>query len=318
MHGSPTDSAADVRSGTVMSALAPVALLVHPVDPAPTLDRAAAGRYVLSCRTPGGGYSFYRTPDWNVEEPNAPDTLAALESLRILGVEAPEAEDTSRWLRGLQEENGSYPTLTIGWAALRSCSLLEVQPRCSPITWLRGWQETLLAEQREREHGGELHDLLHFVELARLTGLGPGAEAIAAVTEMLERWRDSSGGGAAPSADLETSAIALQLAELADLPLGYGGETEAFVRSCEDAVLGLRLCPSGRATSVGALWGGLTILRVLGRRPGHRESIAMNLALLQNRNGGLGARHCAISTLRHTWLGLEASQLLNDLTEVQP
>lgn len=39
---------------------------------------------------------------WGVEEPNAPDTLAALESLRLLGVEPPEPERTARFLRRLQ------------------------------------------------------------------------------------------------------------------------------------------------------------------------------------------------------------------------
>lgn len=288
------------------------------MDPPAALDQDAAGRYVLSCRTIEGGYSFYRTPEWNVEEPNALDTLSALESLRILGTEAPDPEGTSNWVRRLQDEDGSYPTLTIGWAAIRSCSLLETQPRCSPITWLRQWRETVFAEQRERDRSGELHELLHFVDLARLTGLGLRAEELTALTEMLERWRDPSGGWTAPSADVDTTATALCLAKRSGLPLSRGGETETFVRSCEDAVLGLRLSSSGRATSVGALLGGLTILRLLGRRPRYPESIAMNLAMLQNANGGLGARHHAISTLQHTWQGLEASRLLHDLKEVRP
>lgn len=36
------------------------------------LDRAAIGRYVVGRRTPEGGYCFYRTPQWAVEEPNDP------------------------------------------------------------------------------------------------------------------------------------------------------------------------------------------------------------------------------------------------------
>lgn len=45
------------------------------------LDKDGIFRYVLSRQTPKGGYSYYRTPAWGVEEPNAPDTLAALECL---------------------------------------------------------------------------------------------------------------------------------------------------------------------------------------------------------------------------------------------
>ena len=66
------------------------------------IDREAAGRYVLSRRTAEGGYCFYRTPQWGVEEPNAPDTLAALGSLRLLGIAAPAPQATGRWVHALQ------------------------------------------------------------------------------------------------------------------------------------------------------------------------------------------------------------------------
>ncbi|MGB0094287.1 MAG: hypothetical protein WBP81_17380, partial [Solirubrobacteraceae bacterium] len=97
------------------------------------LDRDAAGRYVLGRRTQEGGYCFYRTPEWGVDEPNAPDTLAAFESLRILGIAVPEPEATARWLRALQSVDGSYPTLTIGWAALSALGLLGFEPDHSPL-----------------------------------------------------------------------------------------------------------------------------------------------------------------------------------------
>ena len=82
-------------------------------------DIGAVGAYVLSRRTPTGGYCFYRTPAWGVEEPNAPDTFAALESLRLLGLEVPEPDLTRTWLRSLQDDQGGFTTLTVGWAALR-------------------------------------------------------------------------------------------------------------------------------------------------------------------------------------------------------
>jgi len=40
---------------------------------------------VIGRRTPEGGYCFYRTPEWGVEEPDARDTLAALKTLRLPG-----------------------------------------------------------------------------------------------------------------------------------------------------------------------------------------------------------------------------------------
>ncbi len=93
------------------------------------LDREAALRYVLSWRTAEGGYCFYRKPKWGVEEPNAPDTLAAAgcddgrDECVVPGAairrrhrrsqpSPPEPERTERFLCSLQDEDGDYPTLT--------------------------------------------------------------------------------------------------------------------------------------------------------------------------------------------------------------
>ena len=125
------------------------------------INRDAAIGYVLGRRTPPGGYSFYRTPKWGVEEPNSPDTLAALESLRLLGVAAPAPELTGRWLRGLQSADGHYQTLTIGWAALRR--------------WARP--------------GADLETTAVAVRVTALLGL-PG-ESEAATSEFLHRCEDA-------------------------------------------------------------------------------------------------------------------------------
>lgn len=132
------------------------------------LDREAAGRYVLSRLTPGGG-SSHRTPQWGVEEPDAPDTLAALESLRILGLGIPEPEATGRWLASQQSVDGDYPTLTIGWVVLRSLALLDITPLLSPAAWL-GERAAALAPPGggARERRGALRDALHLLELFEL------------------------------------------------------------------------------------------------------------------------------------------------------
>jgi PEP-utilising enzyme, PEP-binding domain len=97
------------------------------------LDREAALRYVLSRRTPEGGYCFYRKPKWGEEEPNAPDTLAAMESLRPLDVEPPEPERTERFLCSLQDEDGDYPTLTSD-GRRSSVSTRSVPSPVNPLT----------------------------------------------------------------------------------------------------------------------------------------------------------------------------------------
>lgn len=108
-------------------------------------SRDAAARYVLGRRTPEGGYCYYRTPEWGVEEPNAVTTL---ESLQILELPAPETAKTGRWLRSVQADDGSFPIVTIGWAAVRGLALLDMRPRHCPLPWLRHLAARLAAPWR--------------------------------------------------------------------------------------------------------------------------------------------------------------------------
>lgn len=281
-------------------------------------DRDALARYVLSRRTPEGGYSYYRTPQWGIEEPNAPDTLAALESFRMLRMDAPEATTTGNWLRGLQDDFGGYPSLIIGWAALRSIAVLGIEPRCSPIAWLGQFDLLTIGREGTCDWSGALRDVLHFVQLARLTGFELHGIENAAITGILKAARDPDGGWALPGPELETTAVAIRIAAHIGLDCLCDVAASDFVGRCEDKTLGLRLTPAGRATSVDALWGGLDILRSLGHRPTYPGAIVKSLALLQRPNGGLGARHRSIATLQATWRGLEASDTLIQLKEKRP
>jgi hypothetical protein len=279
------------------------------------VDCDAVAGYVLGRRTPEGGYCYYRTPGWGVEEPNAPDTLAALECLRILGVDPPEPETAGHWLRGLQTHDGGYATLTIGWGALRALDVLGLAPRRSPQAWLEQWAAQLLDPSGQREWRGAIGDLLHLVELLRLTGSDPHAERRERLVVMLDAASDTGGGWARPGADLETTALAVLLVGLAGLPDELASPARDFLRRCEHNVLGLRLSPSAGTTSAGALWGGLELARALELTLCYPDAIADSLGVLQRPNGGLGARHWAISTLRDTWLGLRAAHLLEQQKE---
>ncbi len=277
------------------------------------LDREAAGRYVLSRRTPLGGYSFYRTPEWGVEEPNAPDTLAALECLRLLDLPIPEPELTGSWLRTLQDENGGYPTLTIGWATLRSLALLGLAPDRSPTAWLADHEKELSRADRSRDWYAALREALHVVELRRLEESRSAGDGRTHFSRLLDEARDPLGCWARPGADLETTAVAVSITGPTHLSAEERSMTEAFLVHCEDQVLGMRLQPDAAATWVGALWGGLKLAQGLRLKPSYPGAVGENLADLQRADGGLGARHFAISTLRDTWQGLDAARLLDHL-----
>lgn len=279
------------------------------------LDRAAVWRYVLGRRTPQGGYCFYRTPQWAVEEPNAPDTLAALESLKLLDVGIPAAAQTGDWLRGLQDQSGGYPTLTIGWAALRALDMLALEPKLSPDRWLRARLEAFCDSYGPRDRRAAITNAVHLCELTHLRHnvlRGPERDSIA---ELLVAARAADGGWASPGSDLETTAMGLGLAGLLNPHWQPDPPLATFLSRCEDEVVGLRLAPGAQTTSVGVLWGGLALSHTLHRRLRYLGAIEQQLVLLQRPDGGLGARHRAISALQATSLGLQAAVLLDRLRQ---
>jgi hypothetical protein len=283
-----------------------------------SFDLDAVTRYVLSRRAPGGGYCFYRTPAWGVEEPNGPDTLAALESLRLLNVEPPLPGETATYLRELQDNRGGFPTLTIGWAALSSLALLDAGPRHSPAPWLAREQPDRAQPPVGRERSSALRDALHLLEAMDVSGIVPGAPVRTTLARLLAGALDSRGDELWPGVDLEGAAVALRVISLAGLSRDGDARFRAFLEACEDQELGLRVRPDAAATSTGALWGGLVAAGILQCRLRGLASIERNLAMLQRADGGLGARHGAISTLHDTWRGLDAARRLDELQEETP
>jgi hypothetical protein len=273
------------------------------------LDYAAAARYVRQRRTPAGGYCFYREPGWSVEEPNAPDTLAAVESLRILRCTIPQPQQTIAWLQALQDPSGGYPTLTIGWAALRSLDVLHAKPVRSPEQWVQRWGAAVTTADSGRD-ASAIRDVARVGDLIR-RGYGVlEPRSRRGFAGLLAATSDASGGWARPGADIETTAFAVCIAQMAGLPARPVPQLRAFVRRCEDGVLGIRIAPQAGATSVEALWAGVKLARALGIQLRFPAAIGANLAMLQRPDGGLGTRHWAVSTLHDTWLGLRAAHLL--------
>jgi hypothetical protein len=280
------------------------------------LDLEAAARYVVSRRTRDGGYCFYRTPQWGVEEPNAPDTLAALESLRLLGARPAEPELTASWLQGLQGENGSYPTFTIGWGSIRALDLLGLAPSHSPRRWLGYWRDTLSASQRPgHDVRAWLLRRLRFLELLCVTHEELDTEARDALVSSLRTVRADHQMWVRAGADLEMVALIVRVHELAGLSQPDGHAVVDFFRHSEDHALGLRLAPHVGTTSVRGLWGGLTLASAYRLRPRYPRAVDESLTRLQRPEGGLGQRDRAISTLQDTWRGLSAAHLLDQITE---
>ena len=101
-----------------------------------TIDVEACYRYTLGCQTSQGGFCFYQCPEWGVEEPNTPDTCAAVEILGLLNRPVPSVERSKAWLQAEQDASGGYPTFVIGYAALKSLRLLDAAPLRDPRRFL--------------------------------------------------------------------------------------------------------------------------------------------------------------------------------------
>lgn len=280
------------------------------------IDRAAALRYLYSRRCPQGGYSFYRTPAWGVEEPNAPDTFAALDALRLLGEPAAEDARSAAWLQGLQDADGSWPTLTIAADADAALDLLGTSPRYELSPWLhRQWALRLeRGNASQRAWAGTLRSLLQLTRLARRHAPERLTKDRQAIARRLAQARDASGVWSIDGPDLYITAVALNLAHEAGLPVDTPPVT-AWWRRCEDSTLGLRPTPDAWLTTAGTLCGGLGIAVRLGLQPRHPDAIATQIRLLQHPSGGFGARHRALATLQDTRLALTAASRLDKLLQ---
>ncbi|MBO0865618.1 MAG: hypothetical protein J2P16_11170, partial [Mycobacterium sp.] len=234
-----------------------------------------------------------------------------------LDIDIPAPGQTGVWLGGLQDESGGYPTLTIGWAALRALDVLTVEPKFSPDQWLRGRLEVFCDCDGPRDWRTAITDAVHLCELMHLRHSAIGGSERDSIAALLDAARTADGGWASPGADLETTAKGLRLAQWVDPHWHPDPPLSTFLSRCEDKLLGLRLAPAARSTSVGALWGGIALAHALNRRLRYRGAVAQQLVLLQRPDGGLGARHRAISALQATWLGLQAAAMLDGLREEQ-
>ncbi len=70
-----------------------------------SLNRPNLYRYLDRCRTPEGGYCYFRDPESGAGFPNGADTCWALAAFRFLGSDPPFLARTGRWLRDERDRN---------------------------------------------------------------------------------------------------------------------------------------------------------------------------------------------------------------------
>ena len=277
----------------------------------PRIDLEACYRYTLSRRTRSGGFSFYRHPEWGVEEPNAPDTCAAVEIVAALGQAMPDARGCIAWLQGQQGNSGDFETWTIGHAVLKALRHLGGEPERDPSAFLLECAERLrVSAAKAKDQPGWLlqaarcAELFKILELEIPTALGetlPGA---------LASLQHADGGYGAAGSGLPESALALALSLEIDVPVP--GELLSFARRCEGPPHGFNIAPLSGSSALETQLAGLQILQHFGKRPGRPAEIESYVASCQMATGGFGRAPGAVERLDDTLRALQILALLGD------
>jgi len=184
------------------------------------IDVEACYQYVLGRQTGHGGFCFYRHAEWGVEEPNAPDTWAALEVAAKLNRQVPKPLKCVTWLGAQQDRFGRYWTLLIGYAALMALRRLHAEPERDPKPFILEWSERLqLAAGNPRCGQGWLSGAQRCMELRLVYDIAVTATVQRTISKALTSLRGSAGGYGSPGANLPDTALALTLSSIAGLPV---------------------------------------------------------------------------------------------------
>lgn len=257
------------------------------LSPSCAIDTDACYRYTLGCQTRHGGFSFCAHPEWGVEQPNAPDTWAALEIAAKLGKPVPKSLPCIAWLRTQQDEFGGYPTLIIGHAVLQALRLLRAEPNRDPRAFVAAWSDRLQLTTTNSRRGQDwLSDVRKIIALRVLYHVGGESEVQGAVTGVLESRCEGDEGYGVAGANLPDTALVLTLAVAVGLP--PPSECLTYARRCEGMPDGFNIRPDASSSSLETQLAGLQILNHFGQPPQDPKCIRDYVAGCQSAVGGFG------------------------------
>ena len=273
------------------------------------IDLDACYRYTVSRQTSVGGFSFYRHPEWGVDEPNAPDTCAAVEIMAALGQAMPNVPSCVAWLRAQQADSGDFPTWTIGHAVLKALRYLGERAGRDPHPYLLECAERLsVSAAKARVHPGWLLQAARCVELFRVLELDLPSAFREKIPKALASLRNTDGGYGATGSSLPESVQALELS----LEIGVPGPTElsSFARQCEGPPQGFSIAPHSASSALETQLAGLQILQHFAIRPRRPAEIESYVASCQMATGGFGRAPGATERLDDSLHALQILALL--------
>ena len=266
-------------------------------------------QYITERRCPDGGFCFYR-----LNEPNAADTYYAVSSLALLG-EPFHDDQTISYLLGLQREDGTYPTIYVGYYTLKCLGILGVRPVTVPDAWIETINPFSQGNERPPESSSYFETCYLYTDLCRTCGIpvsAPTRQRI--IRDVTTHQLPDRGFGIKQSTLTETwHALAILSS------LGFDGRqlgADRFLSQCEDAELGFRAVPGSKSSFLEHLYAGIKICSLLGYSPWVLPRCGEILLGLQTGNGGfVRSRYGGSATLEYTFLAVSGLQILSALTD---
>ena len=275
------------------------------------IDADACLRYTLNCQTREGGFCFYAYRPWGVDEPNGPDTLAAIEILRFLRQPVPRAEACVSWLRTLQNADGYYPSLVIGYAAIRALDLLCERPDKDARPYLRQIAQSLhFGRVPSRRHVRWLREASKCIELLRHLSTRIDDPMRQEIAGMLDALRGADGGYGMAGENLIDTAAALALSMGAGISISES--ILSYAENCWNVPMGFNITPAALSSNLSCQRAGVVIFSHFGRKLPDTELVRTFVANCQTKSGGFARTPKAIARLDDTALALGILDLIRD------
>ncbi len=275
-----------------------------------SLNRPILFRYLNRCRTPEGGYCYFRDPESGAGFPNGADTCCALAAYRFLGSDPPFLARTGRWLREERDRNDATRLSPYLFWFLEGLRLAGVPFSSEDHDCLVRETARLLEDWTSSSELPSLfEDLAPLLWLRRKASLPLSEKEKGRLKELLDLEVDLPRHFPLP--ELRTRVVLMEESGR------FSKEMIAKERSKESEyrhpVFGYVIVPGSSRSDLFILRSGL-LLRKDPLAPFEVRSLESLLLLCQSREGGFGPVGGAVPTLESTSAALELSHLLSRLS----
>jgi hypothetical protein len=272
--------------------------------------------YVLQRQNEDGGYTFAQ---WS--ESSAQDTYFAIQILKMLGVKPPRIQSTIKFLRGLQQPDGSFDSTKVAYYVIKSLNELGTTTERSVNEFILRAQSSVLglgSFEVNIEASSEIETTYLVLEILKLLGETRESEMLPRLILNLRNHDGSFGkGGYSSMASVYFAAASLKL-------LGYDvnslKSTLDWIRACENPAGGFARSPKDfdAYLILDEIYYGLKALQVLDEVTLYPSKSLKLIGRFQNGNGGFRRSiFLGISTFESTYYALSSLESLTTQAKKQ-